>query len=193
MLDLSKTAIEEMPSSIGCLTNLTTLTLRFCINLVRLPSTICSLKSLNSLDLSDCNLLSIPNDIGCLSSLEYLNLSRNNFDSLPESMSQLYNFLGLYLEGCKRLQSLENVPLTIDSVIANDCTLLGRFPKLQFYPFRSDHSHLNFQCLNCFKLVDYIQSDSSMFQVSLSLSLSLLALNFMFVYFRDKVVDYQAC
>ena len=143
-LDLSKTAIEEMPSSIGCLTNLTTLTLRFCINLVCFPSTICSLKSLNSLDLSDCNLSSIPNDIGCLSSLEYLNLSRNNFDSLPESISQLYNLLGLYLEGCKRLQSLENVPLTIDSVIANECTLLGRFPKLQFYPFRSDHSHLNF-------------------------------------------------
>ena len=183
MLNLSRTAIEELPSSIERLTNLTKLTLRYCINLVRLPSTICSLKLLNSLDLfrclnfnnlpenigniiglevlnlcwtamkefpssifllknlkqlhirgwklsefysqpaslesmdplrtslfflptslqsltylylSDCNLSSIPNDIGCLSSLEYLDLSRNNFDSLLESVSQLYNLLGLF-------------------------------------------------------------------------------------------------
>ncbi|XP_023909134.1 disease resistance protein RPV1 isoform X2 [Quercus suber] len=283
-LDLSKTAIEELPSSIERLTNLTVLTLRYCTNLVRLPSTICSLKLLNSLDLygclkfvnfpknmgnmkglevlnlcwtaikevpssivllknlkrlhirgwtlsefysqpasslesmgplwtslfslptspdterillpsflyyslptssnsvglllpslsglhsltylriSDCDLWSIPDDIGCLFSLEILNLSGNNFVSLPKSMSQLYNLRGLYLEGCKRLQSLENVPSTIYFVIANDCISLERLPELQFYPFRSDHSHLNFQCLNCFKLVDYIQSGGNMFQ-----------------------------
>nr|XP_023923648.1 TMV resistance protein N-like [Quercus suber] len=283
-LDLSKTAIEELPSSIERLTNLTVLTLRYCTNLVRLPSTICSLKLLNSLDLygclkfvnfpknmgnmkglevlnlcwtaikevpssivllknlkhlhirgwtlsefysqpasslesmgplwtslfslptspdterillpsflyyslptssnlvslllpslsglhsltylriSDCNLWSIPDDIGCLFSLEILNLSGNNFVSLPESMSQLYNLQRLYLDGCKRLQSLENVPSTINFVIANDCISLERLPELQFYPFRSDHSYLNFQCLNCFKLVDYIQSGGNMFQ-----------------------------
>ena len=125
-------------------------------------SSLSSLQSLTDLCLSHCNLSSIPDDIGCLSSLEYLDLSGNNFVSLPKSMSQLSNLRRLYLEGCKRLQSLENVPLTIDFVIANDCTLLGRFPELQFYPFRSDHSHLTFQCLNCFKLVDYIQGDSNM-------------------------------
>uniref|UniRef100_A0A7N2MZ71 TIR domain-containing protein n=1 Tax=Quercus lobata TaxID=97700 RepID=A0A7N2MZ71_QUELO len=283
-LDLSKTAIEELPSSIECLTNLTVLTLRYCTNLVRLPSTICSLKLLNSLDLygclkfvnfpknignmkglevlnlcwtaikevpssivllknlkhlhirgwtlsefysqpasslesmgplwtslfslptspdterillpsflyyslptssnsvglllpslsglrsltylriSDCDLWSIPNDIGCLFSLEILNLSGNNFVSLPESMSQLYNLRRLYLEGCKRLQSLENVPSTINFVIANDCISLERLPELQFDPFRLDHSHLNFQCLNCFKLVDYIQSGGNTFK-----------------------------
>ncbi|XP_050245511.1 disease resistance protein Roq1-like isoform X2 [Quercus robur] len=271
MLDLSKTAIEEMPSSIGCLTNLTALTLRFCLNLVRLPSTICSLKLLNSLDLygcikfnnlpvnignmkglkwldlcwtdikevpssiallkslehlyiskwklsefyfmpvtlatmaplwsslprspllslslhhslstspvpmgflfpslsglqsltnlglSDCNLLSISNDIGCLSSLVQLDLSGNNFVFLPESMSQLSNLRRLYLEGCKSLQSLESVPSTVDYVIANNCTSLEKLPKLQFNPSRSDHSRLNFQCCNCFKLVDYFQSSN---------------------------------
>ncbi|XP_030965651.1 TMV resistance protein N-like isoform X1 [Quercus lobata] len=279
ILDLSKADIEELPSSIERLTDLTSLTLRYCKNLVSLPNTICNLKLLKSLDLfgclkfrnlpknignvkglellnlcwtairdvpssiallrnlkhlyicrrestesyslpisleqlglvfpslisanhvnpitvanrmhstccsqqplqlllpslsglqsltylhlSDLNLLSIPNDIGCLSSLEHLNLSGNDFVSLPESMSQLSNLRRFHLEGCKMLQSLENVPSTIDSVIANNCASLMRLLELQFYTFRSDHSHLNFQCVNCFKLATYIGSSGSMLQ-----------------------------
>ena len=288
VLDLSKADIEELPSSIERLTNLTSLTLRYCMNLVRLPNTICGLKLLNSIDLfgclkfgnlpknignvkglellnlcwtaitevpssigllknlkhlyicrwqsfesyslptslelmglvlsslistshvkpiilhqtsseyvsmqrvtqpllpsllgiqsltylhlSDLSLLSIPDDIGCLSSLEHLNLSGNGFVSLPKSMSQLSNLQRLHLEFCKRLQSLKNVPLTTDFVIANHCVSLKRLPELQFYPFRLDHSHLNFQCVGCFKLVSYIRSSGHMLQVSLYLSLSL--------------------
>ncbi|XP_050245521.1 disease resistance protein RPV1-like isoform X1 [Quercus robur] len=285
VLELSKADIEELPSSIERLINLTSLTLRYCMNLVRLPNAICSLKLLNSIDLfgclkignlpknignvkglellnlcwtaikevpssivllknlkhlyicrfskfyslptslelmrlalpslisashlkamilhqrsleyvsvqfpqpllpslsglqsltylhlSDCNLLSIPNDIGCLSSLEHLNLSGNYFVCLPESMSQLSNLRRLHLECCRRLQSLENVPLTIDFVIANHCKSLKRLPELQFYPFMSDQSQLNFQCVNCFELADYIQCSDNILQVSLSLSLSL--------------------
>ena len=249
VLDLSKADIEELPSSIERLTNLTSLTLRYCMNLVRLPNTICGLKLLNSIDLfgclkfgnlpknignvkglellnlcwtaitevpssivllknlkhlyfcrwnffesyslptslelmglvlpslisashvkailhrtssefvsmqrvtqsllssllgiqsltylhvSDLDLLSIPDDIGCLSSLEHLNLSGNLFVSLPESMSQLSNLRRLHLECCIRLQSLENVPLTIDFVIANHCKVLkiARTAILSFY------------------------------------------------------------
>ena len=137
-----------------------------------LPSLL-GLQSLTNLHLGDCSLLSIPNDIGCLSSLEHLNLSGNDFVSLPESMSQLSNLRRLHLEGCKMLWSLENVPSTIDSAIANNCTSLMRLPELQFYTFRSDHPHLNFQCVGCFKLVSYIRSSGHMLQVSLYLSLSL--------------------
>ena len=134
--------------------------------------------------LSDCYLSSIPNDVGCLSSLDKLNQSGNYLVSLLESMTQLTNLRRLYLEGCKRLQSLENVPSTVYYVIANNCTSLERFPKMQFYQFRSDHSHMN-RCVNCFKLVDSIQSISNMLQIvyfklislplplSFSLSLSL--------------------
>nr|XP_023872056.1 TMV resistance protein N-like [Quercus suber] len=67
--------------------------------------------------------------------------------------------LSVGIKGCKRLQSLENVPSTIDSVIANDCSSLERLAELQFHPFRS-----RFQCFNCFKLVDYIQNDCNMLQ-----------------------------
>ncbi|KAK9987253.1 hypothetical protein SO802_032204 [Lithocarpus litseifolius] len=170
ILDLSRTAIEELP--IEHLTTLTLLTLKDCKNLVCLPSTICSLKLLESLDLSGCSkfdnlpenlgnveglqsltdlhlihcdLSSIPNDIGCLSSLECLDPSRNNLVSLPESMSQLSNLRTLYLEGCKRLQSLENVPSTIDSIIAGDCISLERLPELQFYLSRTDFIRLRLE------------------------------------------------
>ena len=115
------------------------------------------------------------NDIGCLSSLEYLDLSGNNFFSLPESMFQLSNLRKLYLEGCKSLQSLENVLSTIDSVIADDCTSLERLPKLQFYLFRSNRTYLQFLFFNCFKLVDnnMLQGINNMLQVGLSVSMSL--------------------
>ena len=109
-----------------------------------LLSSLLGIQSLTNLHLSDLDLLSIPDDIGCLSSLEHLNLSGNLFVSLPKSMSQLSNLQRLHLECCRRLESLGNVPLTIDFVIANHCGALKRLPELQFYPFMSDHSHLNF-------------------------------------------------
>ena len=74
-LDLSYTAIEELPSSIVHLRQLTSLTLRYCINLVRLSSTICSLKLLNSLDLFGClKFENLPENIGNMEVLEVLNL-----------------------------------------------------------------------------------------------------------------------
>ncbi|KAL0009632.1 hypothetical protein SO802_011134 [Lithocarpus litseifolius] len=163
ILDLSKADIEELPSSIERLIDLTSLTLRYCENLVSLPNIICNLKLLKSLDLFGClKFRNLPKNIGNVK--EHLNLSGNDFVSLPESMSQLSNLRRLHLEGCKLLWSLENVPSTIDSVIANNCTSLMRLPELQFYTFRSDHSHLNFQCVNCFSLARYIGSSGSMLQ-----------------------------
>ena len=129
-----------------------------------LPS-LSGLQSLTDFHISYCDLSLIPNDIGYLSSLEFLDLSGNNFVSFPESMSRLSNLRKLYLDGCKRLQSLENVPSNIDSVIPDDCTSLERLPKLQFYQFRSDRTYLQSLFLYCFKLVDNIQSVNNMLQV----------------------------
>ena len=46
LVSLNCTAITELPSSVECLFGLTSLTLKACKNLKRLPSTICSLKLL---------------------------------------------------------------------------------------------------------------------------------------------------
>ena len=90
-------------------------------------------------------------------------------------MFQLSNLRKLYLEGCESLQSLENVPSTIDSVVADNCTSLERLPELQFYHFRSDRTYLQFLFFNCFKLVDnnMLQGVNNMLQVGLSISLSI--------------------
>ena len=65
-LDLSETAIKEIPSSIHGLTLLTLLTLNDCKNLVRLPSTNYGLNSLECLNIFGCS----------------------NFDNLPENLDR---------------------------------------------------------------------------------------------------------
>ena len=72
-LDFSGTTIEGLPSSIERLTNLTSLTLKNCKNLVCLPSTICSLNSLKRLDLCGCsNIDNLPENLGNLEGLKFL-------------------------------------------------------------------------------------------------------------------------
>ncbi|XP_030927760.1 TMV resistance protein N-like [Quercus lobata] len=102
MLDLSGAAIEELPSSIERLTNLTKLTLKYCINLVCLPSTICSLKLLNSLDLFGClNFNNLPENIGNIIGLEVLNLCWTAMKEFPSSIVLLKNLKQLHICGWK--------------------------------------------------------------------------------------------
>nr|POF02620.1 isoform 1 of protein suppressor of npr1-1, constitutive 1 [Quercus suber] len=102
MLDLSKTAIEEMSLSIGCLTNLTALTLRYCINLVHLPSTICRLKLLKSLDLFGClKFDNLPEIVGNMGGLELLNLCWTAVKEVPSSIVLLKNLKLLHIHGWK--------------------------------------------------------------------------------------------
>jgi Leucine-rich repeat (LRR) protein len=105
-LDVSGTAIRHVPSSIGLLKNLKSLSLEGCKRLSSsnkswyelIPfysklispnpvglSTLLGMCSLTELNLRDCNLKEIPNDIGSLFSLEYLYLKGNKFVCLPEA------------------------------------------------------------------------------------------------------------
>uniref|UniRef100_A0A2N9IBF3 Disease resistance R13L4/SHOC-2-like LRR domain-containing protein n=1 Tax=Fagus sylvatica TaxID=28930 RepID=A0A2N9IBF3_FAGSY len=126
-----------------------------------LPS-LSGLTSLTVLDLSDCNIWEIPNDIGCLSFLNNLDLSGNNFDSLPESISELPYLDCLYLEGCKRLRALPDIPSTTSHVNVNYCTsiTLKRLPGERDFPREYFHQ-FTLCCLNCFKLMENIQIEVS--------------------------------
>lgn len=132
-LDVSETAMIEVPSSIVLLKSLKRLSFQGCngpkpwncfqcllpvggqSSLSLLLPSLAGLFSLTELNLSDCNLIEggIPSDIGCLSTLKNLNLSRNNFVSLPESISQLSNLQFLNLRSCQRLQALPELPSSI--------------------------------------------------------------------------------
>ncbi|KAL5845682.1 hypothetical protein ACOSQ3_009206 [Xanthoceras sorbifolium] len=103
-------------------------------NLVRFFSNLCDLKSLQILNLHNCNLSEgmIPNDLGSLICLEELDLSRNNFVSLPESISQLPKLTRLCLNESHMLRWLPKLPPEIYFLEAEDCTSLETVGKNVF-------------------------------------------------------------
>jgi Leucine-rich repeat (LRR) protein len=143
-VNLVRTAIEKLPSSIDCLTALNTLNLEDCKNL---KSNMDSLRSLEILVLSGCSkLANLPetvwkmkclkklylngrsrlegigfNGIISFSSLQYLTLSRTSFVSLPRSISQLSNLETLDLSHCLYLRSLLELPSTVKYINAQEC------------------------------------------------------------------------
>jgi Leucine-rich repeat (LRR) protein len=144
-LHADRTSIEQLPYSFGLLKKLRTVSLSGCkgqsskswmprllswlspkcsrpINL--LPTSISGLCSLTKLDLNDCNLFEdgIPIDLGSLSSLDDLNLGRNNFLNLPHCISCLPKLTTLWLSGCTSLQSISELPPSLISLHATDCT-----------------------------------------------------------------------
>ncbi|PWA38506.1 NB-ARC domains-containing protein [Artemisia annua] len=82
------------------------------------------LHMLKSLNFSYCNLVQVPDGIGSLSCLKKLNLDGNNFTSLPGSLSQLSHLQNLQLNGCKKLEVLLDLPPSLRSIIASECTSL---------------------------------------------------------------------
>ena len=95
-----------------------------------LSSSLLGFSSLTNLNLSNCNLKEIPNDIACLFSLKLLDLSENNFGCLPDSIAQLSNLIGLYVDNCKSLQSFPKLPLNIGYVEGFGCSSLETVPDL---------------------------------------------------------------
>ena len=191
-LDVSRTAIKNLPSSMIFLKNLRKLSLQQCEGLSSFPlmprrcldsmsmleHTSMGLRSLTHLDLSYCNLQAIPDVLGCLLSLTNLNLIGNSFVALPESIVLLSNLTNLGLSGCTSLQSLPELPLNITYIVAKGCTSLEALPlrgKDSFTP--------RLYLFNCVKLVDNQGSDYMLltmlrryFQVSLLFIYFLLVL-----------------
>ncbi|TXG64454.1 hypothetical protein EZV62_011448 [Acer yangbiense] len=93
-LDISGTAIKELPLSIEHLNGPLKLFLRGCKNLETLPSSISNLASLIELDLSDCSKLDkLPVNMGNLKSLENLSAGRGVESQLPSSTTSLRSLI----------------------------------------------------------------------------------------------------
>ncbi|XP_028964882.2 TMV resistance protein N-like isoform X2 [Malus domestica] len=104
-LYLDKTAVEELPSSIECLTGLTLLNLRDCRNLSSLASSTCQLRSLKSLNLSGCSKLEeLPKNLGNMVCLKELDVGGTSINDLPSSISRLENLELLSICGCKSMR-----------------------------------------------------------------------------------------
>ena len=109
-LDLSESGIRELPSSIGYLTQLTTLWLEGSHNLRGLPDSIGYLTQLTELRFTDChNLRDLPDSIGYLTQLTELRFTDcHNLRDLPDSIGYLTQLTGLSLHNCHNLRDLPN-------------------------------------------------------------------------------------
>ncbi|KAH9781649.1 Disease resistance-like protein DSC1 [Citrus sinensis] len=122
---LNGTAIEELPSSIECLSGLSALYLDHCKRLKSLPSSLCNLKSLpdelgnlealNSLNAEGTAIREVPLSIVCLNNFDGLQnltslyLTDCGITELPENLGQLSLLLELYLEK----NNFERIPESI--------------------------------------------------------------------------------
>ncbi|XP_030949687.1 TMV resistance protein N-like [Quercus lobata] len=104
-----------------------------------------------------------PSGIDCISMTE-LYLRGNDFISLPESISQFSRLTHLYLDGCKDLQSIPNIPSKVEFICLDNCTSLGRLPGSPNHFHWSSYRSFTVQCFNCFELANNIQNLSNTFQ-----------------------------
>ncbi|XLT70923.1 hypothetical protein HN873_027362 [Arachis hypogaea] len=145
VLSLSETAIEELPTTVGCLVGLKELHLDGCKRLTCLPDSIQKLKSLTLLDLSGCpnvlqslhflsSLTSLDTlglsgcfvtsqeswsfDLGNLASLTDLDLSYNDFIRVPINIHELPRLRCLDLDYCPNLKVLPELPSSIRELYA---------------------------------------------------------------------------
>ena len=127
---------------------------------LRLPS-FSGLYSLRVLILQRCNLSegALPSDLGSIPSLERLDLSRNSFITIPASLSGLSRLRSLTLEYCKSLQSLPELPSSVESLNAHSCTSLETFSCSSSAYTSKKFGDLRFNFTNCFRLGENQGSD----------------------------------
>ena len=154
-LSLDGTALEELPSSVGCAKNLLFLSLTGCQILEKLPknfykigldscvkvSNCPELKSLpfifdtsssiTTLCLDGCsNLSKLPDNLGLLSALNELSLRGTSIGQLPASIKLLSKLRTLNVSHCKRLCCLPRLPLLLQDLNVSGCTVLRTIPYL---------------------------------------------------------------
>ncbi|KAH1083884.1 hypothetical protein J1N35_023645 [Gossypium stocksii] len=137
VLDLSGTALKELPYSIDNLIGLKYLSLISCENLVCLPHNLYKLKSLLHFSTCGDSNLAVENmftaiggqpekqkHLHGLSLLWRLDLSESNLENLPTTIKQFPCLEELILRKCKGLKSLPELPPSLVYLDAHDCTSL---------------------------------------------------------------------
>ncbi|WCJ38629.1 Disease resistance protein (TIR-NBS-LRR class) family [Euphorbia peplus] len=113
-LILDELAIQELPSSIRCFSSsLNALSMHRCKSLEILPDSICELKCLRSLDLSDCLKLAKLPPLNGLNSLEILDLNKSAIVEIPAELPS--SLVELRMECCR------NVKILPDSICELKC------------------------------------------------------------------------
>ncbi|MED6106637.1 hypothetical protein PIB30_006262 [Stylosanthes scabra] len=144
------TQLKEIPD-LSKATDLEVMDLRYCLNLTGVHPSVFSLSKLETLDLSWCSSLTsfkrlkkfsvtsknmieldlrhtsiqeLPPSIGYQSKLEKLHLANSDIKGLPTSIKHLTSLKYLDISGCKSLEALPKLPLSLETLDAEDCTSL---------------------------------------------------------------------
>ncbi|RXH97782.1 hypothetical protein DVH24_010107 [Malus domestica] len=132
-LNLSGTAVKELPLSIEFLPALTYIQLCGCKRLSSIPTSICKLKYLKELDLSYCSELeSFPEILEPMEHLGSLNLSGTTVEELHSSIEFLPALKEIRLRDCKRLSSIPKSICKLKYLEELDlscCSQLENFPE----------------------------------------------------------------
>ncbi|RDX79086.1 TMV resistance protein N, partial [Mucuna pruriens] len=137
-LGLSHTAICALPSSIWCNRKLTYLSLKGCKNLDKLLDDR-GMRSIISSEHSRCTqqnasnmsfLQAILHNIDNFLSLEELSLNGTNVESLPAYIKNLSLLRSLYLDNCRKLVSLPELPPSLRDLDIDNCRKLVSIPEI---------------------------------------------------------------
>ncbi|KAL5800978.1 hypothetical protein ACOSQ3_032610 [Xanthoceras sorbifolium] len=178
-LDLSGTAIKELPFSIEHLNGLLRLLLNCCKNLETLPSSICNLTSLIEFDLSDCPKLGkLPVNMGSLKSFENISAAVSQPPSSMTSLRSLIECLAFHpISGLSC--SLEDLCLNNSSLmeIPKDIGCLSSLKKLELC--KNDFESLPTSIKQLSKLETLLLNDCNMLRFITKLPSNLLLLEAM--------------
>ncbi|KAK3416403.1 hypothetical protein EUGRSUZ_H02123 [Eucalyptus grandis] len=131
--------LTRLPSSIYKLQNLEYLDLTYCSNFIMFPKNLedptdldggLGFPNLDRLNLRGCNLsgldfLEIPSNFP---KLRHLDLDGNKFTHMPRCFHKYDNLKNLYLNNCKQLQEIPQLPSNIGIIKANNCRSLQKLP-----------------------------------------------------------------
>ncbi|KAF3781723.1 Disease resistance protein [Nymphaea thermarum] len=122
---------KEINESIGHLKQLESLRVYYA-SLKKLPSNICQLSSLQSLNLRSCGRMSsLPKQLGNLTSLRVLILDKcESLTEVPCSVGDLNQLQHLSLNQCRHLQSLPHLPSSVTILDISDCSAIKRIPDI---------------------------------------------------------------
>ncbi|XP_058731485.1 disease resistance-like protein DSC1 isoform X2 [Vicia villosa] len=135
--------LKTIPSSIGSLSKLVKLDITYCKSLETFPSSIFKLK-LTELDFSGCSMLrifpEIPSDIGRMSFLTKISLQGGRIVNLPESIVHLSSLKSLNLSDCKSLECIPKLPPCLNELLALNCTSIKKVVSNSWLKLMSDYN-----------------------------------------------------
>ncbi|KAK2406525.1 disease resistance protein RPV1 [Trifolium repens] len=183
-LDLSGcVSLTSLQSNNTHLSSLSYLSLYNCTSLKEFSVTS---KNMNELNLELTSIKELPSSIGLQTKLEKLHLGHTHVESLPRSIKNLTRLKQLGLHHCRELQTLPELPLSLEILAAIGCVSLENvvFGSTASEQLKEKRKRVTFW--NCLKL-----NEPSLKAIGLNAQINMMNLNqHMYVYPGSKIPEW---